>query len=448
MTARMLPLLVLLASTPLWAMSSAEETQLGTKFDLEVRAKLPILRDVEVEHYLDSIGTRIVARLDQPAFTYRLTPLRDDRVNAFAVPGGFVYVNAGLLLRAGNDDEVAGVIGHEIAHVQAHHLARQQESSKLLSYAAIAGLILSAIQPAIGAGAMAASSAAQLKYQREFEQEADYLGARYVRDAGYDPRGMLDFFKRLDEDQHSNPTLVPPYLLTHPLTAERLTNLEAVLRQRQWDSGPRRPESFELERVRLLVRLNLQPVTEVVGEAQATAAARPDDGRAQYLYGLALLHAGHAAAARIQFERAEALGSGGVDRELGRVALMQRRLDEATQRLQRATQQDAGDPIAFRDLGRALEASGAAVPAMAAYERAVQLAPRLDDVHQSLGILAGRNGKPVQGYYHLGEAALLRGNADVALEHFAKAEQARSEDPVYGARAAESRARLLQTLGR
>src|SRR4029077_20621584 len=158
---------------------------------------------------------KIVAALGNQPFTYHFAVVRDARINAFAVPGGYIYVHGGLLLRASNDDEVAGVLGHEIAHVNAHHLARQQEATQLLNYAALLGVLLSVVQPAIGAGAVAANAAVQLQYRREFEQEADYLGAGYMRRAGYDPRGMLDFFKKMLDEQRLTPASAPPYLLSH-----------------------------------------------------------------------------------------------------------------------------------------------------------------------------------------------------------------------------------------
>lgn len=408
-------------AAPAFAISSKDESELGRRFDFEARSKLPLLNEPDVARYLDRVGATLVGALADRAFEYRFTPLRDGQVNAFAVPGGFVYVNAGVLVRAGNDDEVAGVLGHEIAHVQAHHLARQQEKTQLLNYAVIAGLILSAIQPAIGAGALAASSAVQLKYQRGFEQEADFLGARYMRNAGYEPRGMLDFFKKLMDDQRGGPKLVPPYLLSHPLTEERLTNLEAVLRQSQWDRASRRAGSLDLERARLAARVNLEPIDAVIADYRRRVEENPADPLAAYLFGTAQLLAGNAAPAREMLRRAQQLGVQVSERELGRLALQQRAFGEAIERLRKAAEIDPQDALVFRELGRALEAIDDRAGAMEAYGKAVELSPSLDDVHYSLGMLAGRSGRTGEGYYHLGEALLLRGEYQSALNNLHKA---------------------------
>ena len=402
--------------------SITDEKELGKQFDLEARAQLPLIDDVEVTSYVNRIGQRIASALNDSTFQYQFSVVRDPRINAFAVPGGFVYVHGGMLTRATNDDEVAGVLGHEMAHVNAHHLARQQEATQLMNYAALLGVLLSAVQPAIGAGAVAANAAAQLQYRREFEQEADYLGARYMRQAGYDPRGMLDFFKKMLDEQRTTPTFAPPYLLSHPLTDTRLTNLEAVLRTHQWDSGTRQPTSLELERVQVVVRARSEPAQDVVTFYHRQAEARPTDGRARYLLGVAQLETGAFDAARQSFEAARQLGFAGVDRELGRTALRLQQLDKAREFLSRATETEPDDPVAHYELGKVLEAQNDTAGAMREYERACQLAPTLAEAHYGLGVLAGRAGQAGDGYYHLGIAYKLRGEYDKALNQFEKAE--------------------------
>ena len=380
-----------------------------------------MITDVEVVTYVNRIGQRIVGALDSRAFTYEFAVVRDPRLNAFAVPGGYVYIHSGLLTQVSNDDELAGVLGHEIAHVHAHHLARQQEAAQLMNYATLLGVLLSIVQPALGAGAVAANATAQLQYRREFEQEADYIGARYMQQAGYDPRGMLDFFKKMTDAQRTMPTMAP-YVLSHPLTDKRLSNLEAVLKTHQWDHGTRRPASLELERVQLLVRARSEPPQDVVEQYRRRAEAQPNDGRSRYLLGLAYLETGLFDAARDQLELARQLGFKEVDRELGRSWLRLREPEKARELLSRAAEADPDDPIAYFELGNALQALNDGTGAMRAYQRAIELAPDLEQAHYSLGILAGRAGQEGDGFYHLGKAFKLRGDLDKALSQFQKAE--------------------------
>jgi predicted Zn-dependent protease len=412
--------LVIVAATA-QAYSITQETKLGRNFELQARARLPLIDDVELTGYVDRIGQKIVAALGEQPFTYRFFVVRDARINAFAVPGGYVYVNGGMLTRANSDDEVAGVLGHEVAHVNAHHLARQQEATELLNYATLLGVLLSVVQPAVGAGAAALNAATQLQYRRDFEQEADYLGSQYMRQAGFDPRGMLDFFKKMLDEQGGGPSAATPYLLSHPLTEVRLTNLEAVLRTHQWDRGPRRPRGLELDRVQLLVRVRSEPAQEVVSSYRRVAEASPADGRAQYMLGLVYLETGVYDTARAAFKKAQALGFKAVDRELGRAALRLRDPEKAREHLRNAIEAEPDDPVAHYELAKALDVLNDVDAAMREYERALQLSPTLEAAHYGLGMLAGRAGRQGDGFYHLGMAFQLRGEFEKALSQFEKA---------------------------
>jgi predicted Zn-dependent protease len=381
-----------------------------------------LLNDIELTSYVNRIGQKIVAGLGEQPFTYRFYVVRDGRVNAFAVPGGYIYVNGGLLTRAASDDEIAGVLGHEVAHVHAHHLARQQEATQILNYATFLGMLLSAVQPAVGAGAAALQTATQLEYRREFEQEADYLGTRYMRQAGYDPRGMLDFLRKMLDDQHGSPATATPYLLSHPLTDKRLTNLEGVLRTHQADGVPRRPRSLDLERVQLLVRIRSVPAQEVVADYRRMAEAAPENAWLQYLLGVAYFEAGLFDSALAAFQRAHGTRIPGVERDFGRTLFRLRQSEKALPLLRAAVEVDAADAVAWFDLARVLQDSGDDVEATRAYGRAVDLAPDFEAAHYSLGVLSGRAGREGDGYYHLGMAHYLRGELDQAYAQFQRAE--------------------------
>jgi predicted Zn-dependent protease len=400
----------------------AAERELGKRFALEARAQLALIDDVEVQGYVTRIGQKIVAALGEQPFSYEFFVVRDQRLNAFAVPGGYVYINAGVLVAASDDDEVAGVLGHEIAHVNAHHLVRQEEATRLLNYATILGLLLSAVQPAVGAGAAAVNAATQLKYRREFEQEADYLGSTYMQQAGYDPNGMLDFFKKMLDQERLGPASAPPYLLSHPLTDARLNNLEAILRTHQWKRRPRPATTLELARVQLLARARTEPAQELVETYRKAAAAQPADGRQRYLLGLAYFETGSFESARESFAAARQLRFGDVSRELGRAWLRLRQPEKARLLLSRAAETAPDDPLAHHELGKALETLDDSGGAMREYERALQLAPEFADAHYDLGILAGRAGRYGEGFYHLGTAFKLRGELARALGQFKRAE--------------------------
>jgi beta-barrel assembly-enhancing protease len=397
----------------------AEERKLGEQFAIEAASQMPLLREPAVVDYVSTIGRRIVDKLDRPQpFEYRFSVVRDESLNAFSVPGGFVYVNTGLLLRAGNDAELAGVLGHEIGHAHAHHIVRQQEKTQLMSYAAVAAMLLSVVQPAIGAAAMGASATAQLKYQREFEQEADYLGIRYMRAAGFDPHGMASFMKRLWEEQRTMPLdQIPPYMLSHPLTDERITNLEAATRNIPQQPGWQQP-SFALERAQAIVRaLGADPGARVRYEKAAVAGG----ARAGALYGVVLLYQGDAAAALAALEKARAAGMQDLDDDIGLARFRSGDVDGALRMLRGRVEVAPDDAVAQSLLGQVLLAGKDYAASVRALERASEDAPGLDQIEYDLGQAYGRSGDAGRGLYHLARALEMRGDLEQARAQYEKA---------------------------
>lgn len=403
------------------AVSYQGERELGQQFDLAARQQAPVVDDPAVVAYVNGIGQRIAATLDRSYFDYQFSVIRDPRINAFAVPGGYVYVHSGLLTALHSDDELAAVLGHEVSHVHAHHIVRQQEQTRLLSYTALLGMLLSVVQPAAGALASAASQAAALQYTREFEQEADYLGVRYMQTAGYDPRAMLDFFKLLGDQQRNSPASVPPYLQTHPLSDERLNRLEAVLKTPQWAPRQRPPASLDLQRVQALVRAQSEPPAEVLAAYRRSRDAHPDDPVAQYLLGVVSLETGQLDDAHVALSAAQARGVAGADRELGRLALRQRDLAQARALLSAHVTKQPDDAGAQFELGQTEEALGDPAAAEAAYQRALAGAPWFAAAQRAYGQLVGRAGRAGEGFYHLANAARLSGDYPTALNQYARA---------------------------
>jgi len=398
-----------------------EERKLGERFSIEAAGSLPLIREPVIVDYVTRIGQRIVDRLEgvQP-FEYRFSVVRDGTLNAFAVPGGFVYVNTGIVLRAANESELAGVLGHEIGHAHAHHIVRQQEKTQLLSYAAIAAMLLSVIQPAIGAAAMGGNATAQLKYQRGFEQEADYLGIRYMRAAGFDPHGMVSFMKRLWDEQRTMPVdQIPPYMLSHPLTDERITNLEAAVRNVPVDPGAAAP-SFGLERVQAVIRALGDDRDAVVSRYEKASTS---SARALALYGTVLLYQGDAARALPILEKAKAAGMAEVADDLAAARLRSGDVDGALTALRGRVEADPGDAVAHALLGQALSTKKDYRAAVRELERARELGPELDQVEYDLGQAYGRSGDPAHGFFHLARALEMRGEVEQARAQYEKAEK-------------------------
>ena len=215
-------------------LSPAEERRLGEAFMREVRSRLALVDDPEIEEYVESVGRRLAAASDAPGQPFHFFVVADDDINAFAGPGGYIGINAGLITSTGSEGELASVIAHEMAHVTQRHIARrfeQQERSSIPVFAGIvAAIVLGTQSPDLGQAAAAAAlgSAVQttLNFSREAEQEADRVGIQSLVRAGYDPRAMPAFLEKLRSAQRyaQKP---PEYLSTHPLTTSRIADLQA-----------------------------------------------------------------------------------------------------------------------------------------------------------------------------------------------------------------------------
>lgn len=221
------------------AISPQQERRIGEQSMFEIRADRSYLDDAEVGDYLDQLGYQLVASSAEPGQEFEFFAIADSAINAFALPGGFIGVNTGLILAAQSESELASVLGHEIAHVTQHHLARMvagQKLDTLAAMAAIAAAILAArsnpdaSQAAI-AGVQAGAIQRQLNFTRTHEQEADRLGLDTLQKAGLDPHAMPAFLKRLQNATRLLEGNAPTYLRTHPITSERVADIAGRLQQ-------------------------------------------------------------------------------------------------------------------------------------------------------------------------------------------------------------------------
>ncbi len=202
--------------------SLEKQVQLGKQFAAQVEASAKLVTDPVVDEYVNRIGQNLVRNSDaRVPFTIKV--IDSDEVNAFALPGGFFYVNSGLLLAADNEAELAGVMAHEIAHVAACHAAREQTRGQLVNLASIplifvGGGVGYAIRTAAGIGLPVSF----LKFSRNFESQADYLGLEYMYKAGYDPQEFISFFEKIQAKEKKKPGTLAKAFETHPQTPDRI----------------------------------------------------------------------------------------------------------------------------------------------------------------------------------------------------------------------------------
>jgi len=215
--------------------SLSTEKKIGQQIMHDIRWREPsYLDDADIETYLSQLGNRLAAVSNDPGFGFTFFAINDPNINAFAMPGGYIGVHTGLILSSQTESELAGVLGHEISHVTQRHIARQIYQSKqvgMASMVAMALALLAARSSGQVAGAAIATTqagalSAQLAFSRDFEREADRQGFDILRKAGFDVRGMAAFFSRLQQAVRLYENNATAYLRTHPLTGERLTDMQ------------------------------------------------------------------------------------------------------------------------------------------------------------------------------------------------------------------------------
>jgi len=210
-----------------------KERQLGAAFFRSLQGHGAILEDLETQEYLQSIGRKLVLYSDDAGKNFTFFPIAAIAINAFAAPGGFIGVNAGLILNTETESELAGVLAHEISHVTQRHMARSFERAEQLSMpmavALIGSLLLGVASPDAGLAAMTAVTAGnvqgQINFTRANEQEADRVGMALLSRAEFDPEGMPSFFERLHiANRLTDPKFLPEFLRTHPVTTSRIAD--------------------------------------------------------------------------------------------------------------------------------------------------------------------------------------------------------------------------------
>jgi beta-barrel assembly-enhancing protease len=208
--------------------SIEKEIALGKGLAQEVERSSKLIDDPVVTEYVNRVGQNLVRNSDAKVpFTIKV--IDSDEVNAFALPGGFFYVNSGLILRASEESELAGVMAHEISHVTARHgtcQATKGELTQLLSIPAMIFIPYSWAGYAMYQGMNLAIPLTFLKFSRDAEREADFLGVQYMYKSGYDPNAYVTFFERIQADEKRRPGTIPKAFSTHPPTPERIGNTQ------------------------------------------------------------------------------------------------------------------------------------------------------------------------------------------------------------------------------
>lgn len=218
------------------AMDLSKEQKLGRVILARLRSSLALVRDIELQEYLNSISYRVLSYSPNPSLNFYFMLVQNKAINAFASPGGIIAINSGLILSADSEDEVAGVIAHEISHIEHRHIPRlyalTDQTKWVNALQVIVGLIATAYSTDLGLLGWTAAATGPIErffhYSRAFEKEADYSGIQLLYKAGYNPSGMVSFFSKMQARSSRNNQQVPEFLRTHPLDIDRLSTMQRL----------------------------------------------------------------------------------------------------------------------------------------------------------------------------------------------------------------------------
>lgn len=424
--------LLLLASPspPVRAFSVGEEKKVGEQIQTTVHQEFVLLDDPDIDQYIGRLGREILAVAGPQYFDYRFFVISDRDFNAFAAPSGLVFINSGLIEAMDNENELVGVMAHEIGHVTRRHIAdRLDKGTKVgIGTAALilAGIALGGgeLSEAVITGAMAAGASMNLKFSRENEEEADRQAFSWMVQMKRDPRDILSMLTKMRRIAILKMGKIPPYLLTHPAPEQRMDYVQDLLLTTGPATGDHTGDNFRFARIRYRILVSTRDSATLLPLLRKKAEGA-DDEAFLARYGLALIHLqeGNFAASRRYLEEllARYPGQAILKTDLGLVLTREGKTTEALKLFRAAQAADQDDAYTIFHLARALEESGQTAEAIDLYQRMLTLTPSYPRLNFHLGRALAATGRAAQAHYYNGVSNWLEGNLPAARYHLQKA---------------------------
>lgn len=415
-----------------WALSISDEKALGKKVLDQVRERMPLIEDGETLTFVQSVGNRIVKVIGTTLYDYQFFIIDRPDINAFAVPGGYVFLYRGLIEILHDEGEMASIIGHELAHIQARHVERATQQGRVLNIATILGVLAGAFlglggnaASAIMMGSVAGAQSAQLKYSRENEEEADELGFRFVCDAGYDPVNIVNAMQALNQQRFPSSKGVPSYLSTHPDTAERIQYLQTMVREYHKKNPTAKKKQASPSEEFAFVRAALVSEYSDPDKAMERLKSELQQGNDAATYGIGrlLLRQGHTEQAieYLQNSASRHPNSPLVLSTLGSAYYRAGRLSEAERVLKSALLLDPASTSARLRLALVYKDQSRNDEALKNLQQIEKFAPTFPDIDYHLGVLLGQMNQLGLAHYYLGRYHQHHRDGKTAIFHYSKA---------------------------
>ena len=427
--------LVSLISPAVFSITIKEEEEMSRQILAMIYKHFEVVEDPVIVPYVNTVGNRILASLPQQPFKYQFHVIKADIYNAFATPGGHIFVYTGLLNAMETEEELAGIMGHEIAHVYCRHISQKIERSKKISMATLAGVAAGVLMGIGGAGeaagavtmgSMAAGQTAELAYSRENEMQADQLGVEFLAKADYNADGLLEILKKIRSKSWFGSNQIPTYLMTHPAVEERITFISSWIESHNKESNPIppvKPDAFNRVHIRVESRYIDDQVA--LSAIESEIKRNPQDPMVHYRYGLILARVGNRkeAISHLRTALKQRAFDPDILKDLGWVYFNDGNYEQALKTLDSACTMAAEDPECLFYLGRTQMEMGDLAAASDKFYRLIRQYPRYTQAYYFLGQSLGKQQQLGEAHYYLGVFYLRsqdRKNAQIQFQQALK----------------------------
>ncbi len=431
-------------------LSRDDEERLGAAVVDQLRRRRALIDNVALEEYLGALGHRLALHADTQGRPLSFFWIKSSQINAFAAPGGYIGINAGLMLATRDEAELAGVVAHEIAHVTQRHIARRYAEMQNMALPMAAAMVASALVAAASreagqaamAGSLALGAQQQINFTRAHEQEADRVGVRLLARAGFDPSGMQRFFDRMSRLAGSQNALMD-LLRTHPRAEMRSADVAGRTDLPQAATSVNDPLAYTLAMARLRVIMADNVMTLIRGLETTLPENGVGDTGDRFALALAYSEAARFDQAEAHLDRLLATDPERLDYGLlaAELALARGQDDKAMQRFDALTRLYSDDYRLAISYGSALIRTGQPQAALAMLKPQQERRPRDPRVHWMVSEAAQAAGDSVAASMALAEYHYLAGELDLAVLHAGAAARNPSATPFQEAKA---RARLAE----
>tara|TARA_B100001971_G_C18261434_1_gene587244 strand:- start:138 stop:1541 length:1404 start_codon:yes stop_codon:yes gene_type:complete len=415
----------------------AQEEELAKEFINVVLQHYKFVKDPLIMGYVNKIGKKILSVVPTQAFPYHFYVVQEDVYNAFAGPAGHIFLNSGLFEAMESENELAGILAHEIAHVVSRHISQKIERSKKILIATLAGIVAgiflgssgsSEAATAVTMGSVAANQSITLAYSREDEMQADQIGLEYLKKAKYGGKGLLAMLKKIRNKQWFGSDQIPTYLMTHPASEDRVAYVATWVASQPKVESRTNPTDFQKAHIRLVALYSDKD--SAVTKFETAVKNDPENPMGHYGYGLTLSRAGNHKGAIVHLKKTLEKNPFNPDVliDLGRIYFLNGQYTKALTTLQSTMGAEHNNPIGDFFYGRTLLTLGRLKDAEMVFAALIQKETANNRAFFFLSEVYSRQGKPSEAHYYLGIYFKKTGNLKNATFHLNRARE-KTDDP-------------------